>query len=125
MTNDVPEPIARLEDRRYQAMLAGDLQTLKELLDDDLIYIHSTALKDDRAAYLALMREGNLTYETARRSPPENVVVADDFVLLCGRIEMDITWYGKPKALKNVYILTWVKRAAGWRMLSWQSTGLA
>jgi len=45
--------ILRLEDERYAAMLARDVTTLERLLDDDLVYMHSsgdTALVFNRLA---------------------------------------------------------------------------
>ena len=44
------EEIKVLEDRRYRAMLAGDTAVLDELCSDDLIYTHSKADYDDKAA---------------------------------------------------------------------------
>ena len=44
--------IKALEDRRYRAMLAGDMAVLDELCLDDLIYTHSKADSDDKRSYL-------------------------------------------------------------------------
>ena len=44
--------IKALEDRRYSAMLAGDMAVLDELCSDDLIYTHSKADHDDKRSYL-------------------------------------------------------------------------
>ena len=44
--------IKALEDRRYRAMLAGDMAVLDELCSDDLIYTHSKADHDDKRSYL-------------------------------------------------------------------------
>ena len=47
----IPE-LKALEDRRYSAMLAGDMAVLDELCSDDLIYTHSKADYDDKRSYL-------------------------------------------------------------------------
>jgi ketosteroid isomerase-like protein len=46
------DEIKVLEDRRYRAMLAGDIAVLDELCSDDLIYTHSKADYDDKRSYL-------------------------------------------------------------------------
>ena len=45
--------IKALGDRRYRAMLAGDVAVLDELCSDDLIYTHSKADYDDKRSYLS------------------------------------------------------------------------
>ncbi len=40
--NDDIKALEALEDRRQAAMLAGDLDTLGEILHDELTYVHST-----------------------------------------------------------------------------------
>ena len=44
MPNDAArEEIKALEDKRYRAMIAGDVAVLDDLCSDDLIYTHSKA----------------------------------------------------------------------------------
>jgi ketosteroid isomerase-like protein len=54
MSDSIKGEIKILEDRRFQAMVDGDLDTLTNLLADDLIYTHSSGQSDTRAEYLAL-----------------------------------------------------------------------
>ena len=44
--------IEALEDRRYRAMIDGDIAVLDELCSDDLIYTHSKGDHDDKRSYL-------------------------------------------------------------------------
>jgi ketosteroid isomerase-like protein len=123
--NTVAEDIRALEAKRFSAMASGDLQSLSKLLDEDLIYIHSTALRDDKAAYLKLIETGRLAYRSFRPIETEILVVSADLVIVSGHIAIDITWNGAPKALDNKYILTWVRRPdKGWQFLTWQSTSV-
>jgi Domain of unknown function (DUF4440) len=56
MTDAIKAEIKNLEDRRFQAMIDSDFDTLDKLLGDDLIYTHSTAQSDTRAEYIALCK---------------------------------------------------------------------
>ena len=53
MTNDtgsVADQIHALEDERYAAMIASDVEALGRLLSDRLVYSHSTGGHDSKAA---------------------------------------------------------------------------
>ena len=56
------DEIKALEDRRYQAMLAGDTAVLDELCSDNLIYTHSKADYDDKRSYLHKVGTRYFTY---------------------------------------------------------------
>ena len=49
---EVIERVQQLEDARYAAMVSKDIETLDRLLDDKLIYMHSTGLADTKASYI-------------------------------------------------------------------------
>ena len=53
MSKAIKAEIKELEDRRFQAIIDSDFDTLDGLLGDDLIYTHSTAQSDTRAEYIA------------------------------------------------------------------------
>lgn len=55
--------IERQEERRYQAMLDNDLVTLERLLGEELRYIHSNALVDSKASYIASLKAGAVQYQ--------------------------------------------------------------
>ena len=42
--------LIRLEDRRYDAMLARDVAALRDIFADDAVYTHSNGVVDDKAA---------------------------------------------------------------------------
>ena len=43
------EEALRAEDARYAAQTGGDFAALQQLIGDDLVYIHSSAIVDDKA----------------------------------------------------------------------------
>lgn len=52
--------VLALEERRRQALLAGDLPALQGLLDSHLTYVHSTGTCDGKDSYLAKLSGGSL-----------------------------------------------------------------
>ena len=57
----------RAEDARYAAQVNSDFDTMQRLYGDDLVYVHSTAVVDNKASYIERQRSG-LRYRAMRRS---------------------------------------------------------
>jgi Domain of unknown function (DUF4440) len=123
MTDAIKAEIKNLEDRRFQAMIDSDFETLDKLLGDDLIYTHSTAQTDTRAEYIALCKRGVFQYLKIAR-PVERIQVYGDTVVVTGRAQMEVIVEDKPKLLNSRYTNVWIKGAKGWQMAVWQSTAI-
>src|SRR5262249_1842781 len=123
MSDAVKAEIKNLEDRRFQAMIDNDFETLDKLLGDDLIYTHSTAQSDTRAEYIALCKKGIFKYRKIE-SPIENFQGSGHRVWVTGNPKMVVIVQGKPKLLTSRYTDVWVKGAKGWQMVVWQSTAI-
>ncbi len=115
--------ILALEDRRYAAMTANDLDTLAAMFHDDLVYTHSSAVVDDKASYLEALRSGKTRYKSAKRFE-ERVRFAGDTALVTGRAEMEAEINGNPKSLRLRFLNVWMKTPAGWKFLAWHSCSL-
>ena len=115
--------IVELEKRRLAAVLTNNPDELAPYLDDELSYIHSSAIRDGKAEYLEALRSGHLVYLAFR---PENEAVrplGSDGYLITGRMGIDIRIDGNPVSLSNLFTIVWRKGSDGqWRLLSWQST---
>jgi ketosteroid isomerase-like protein len=112
--------IVLLEDERYAAMLAKDVATLERLLDDDLVYMHSSGVADSKASYLAGLREGVWDYLKIGRSE-QSVKVSGDTALVFNRLAISIKVRGVQKELDNRALAVWVRRGGAWRLLALQS----
>jgi hypothetical protein len=118
----VKDEISRYEDERLEATRSCNIARLDQLLGDALIYIHSSAIADDKAAYLASLRSGELRYHVFEREGVRVVPLGQDAALVSGRIRIQLTLHGEHKRPDNLFVDVWVRRAEGWRMVSWQST---
>jgi len=61
------DEIIALEDRRIEAMTKGDVQTLEEILADDLIYTHTTARIDTKSSSIEAISSGRSNYRSVER----------------------------------------------------------
>ena len=121
MTTLLQATIRDLEDRRFRAMCEANLPALDALLDDALVYTHSSASTDSKSTYMDAFRSGKWAYKRVER-PVEDIQVHGDCAVVTGRAEIEVMVEGKARHLNSRYIDVWVKGAAGWKMVAWQST---
>jgi hypothetical protein len=60
------DTILALEDRRFHALVANDLDTLDLLTAEDLRHVHSNGTVEDKAAFLGQLRDGSRRYREYR-----------------------------------------------------------
>ena len=56
------EEIIAAETRRCSAILRADAAELLECLDDEMVYVHSTGVVEDRETYVATVLSGGRKY---------------------------------------------------------------
>jgi hypothetical protein len=115
------EEVSKLEDRRCSAMTSNDLATLESLLADTLIYTHSSAVVDDKAAYIDSIRSGRVRYSKIERFDTRSFLYGDT-VITVGRARIDVQVSGVEKNLHMRYSNAWIKTPKGWQFVLWQST---
>ena len=110
-----------LEDRRYAAMVDGDLKALDDLLSDEVIYAHSNASVDSKASYLELLRTGALVYHQLQHTT-DAVVSRLGVVIVSGTMAGSIHMNGVAKTLNSRVAAVWVAEDGGWRLVAFQPT---
>lgn len=119
----IRQAIEALEERRYEAMVEGDLTELDRLLGPELVYIHSSAIADNKDQYLESLRSGDIRYQRFERSDVRIHVFGDATAAISGRIKIWLELHGQQRVLDNLFTNLWVREAGGpWRFVSWQST---
>lgn len=109
-----------LEERRRVAMLASDVHRLQALLDDSLIYLHSTGQRDSRASFLAKLEQGQLQYDRLSFELL-SAQSTDKFLLAQGRMDARIRVDGVERQVKSCYEAVWMNVSAAWVCIAIQS----
>ena len=117
----VEKDILALEDRRCAAMIARDADALAQMLHDELVYTHSSAVVDDKARYIDAIRSGRTRYHSIKRAD-ERVRVYGDTALVDGAAEIEVDVDGRHKSLRLRYLDAWTRTPQGWKFVAWQST---
>lgn len=115
------EEAARAEDARYAAQTANDFVAMQALFGEDLVYIHSSAMIDDKASYIDSMRSGTVKYRVMRRSDVQ-VRTFGCLALITGNADFDVTVKGQELSVQLRFHSIWARRDAGPQFVSWQAT---
>jgi ketosteroid isomerase-like protein len=113
--------ILDIEKKRFEAMVNKDIQKLKEVIGDDLVYIHSNGNVDTKESFINAIEEGRSSYD--------NITIDEAEVRTYGNtaiINGICTYYrknqdGNPNNLQLRYTNVYVKQKGKWQMVSWQS----
>jgi hypothetical protein len=119
-----PHPtILELDRKRREAMIGADVESLSELLGDELAWIHATGKLDDKETVLTSIGEGATVYEriTVR---DETIRFVEGVALLSGLASMTLVSRGTRKELENRFTIVWTPAGDSYRAVNWQSTSL-
>ena len=111
------DEIIAAETRRCSAILRADAAELLECLDDEMVYVHSNAVVEDRETYIAKLVSGErkyLGFKTGARTFRQ----LGEAVACIGEIEVESLNGPVPLVATVVY-----KRRGGgsWKMVLWHS----
>jgi hypothetical protein len=116
--------ILALEERRRHTLLAGDLPVLRQLLADDLVYVHSTGACDRKDSYLNKLSGGSLKYLELNFSDLQ-VQSLQQVAVVSGRMAAIVSKDGQSKNVASLFMTVWGCGADGaWRLHAHQGTPL-
>jgi hypothetical protein len=113
--------LMQCDRERHLALLKADTAALDALLADDLIYLHSTAVTDDKQVFLDGLKTGKTRYLTIDYQPIE-YRLGREFGLISAKVDMQLLIAGVEKAVRALIISTWRFENDRWRMMTWQAT---
>ena len=97
------------EDARYAAQMGDDFGAMQKLFGDDLVYIHSSAVVDNKASYIDSMKSGTVKYRVMRRSDV-TVRTYGCVAIISGLGNFDVTVKGQDMAVEIRFHSIWAKR---------------
>jgi ketosteroid isomerase-like protein len=114
-----PAAILGLEDRRFLAMTENDLETLALLLADDLHFVHSNGVVEDKAEFLRKLRSGERRYR-AYRAVTRRVRQEGGFSFVFGEADAEIERPGGAINTRMTYTAIY-RDAPEPRLFAWHS----
>lgn len=109
------------EDARYAAQTGDDFAAMEKLIGADLVYIHSSAVVDNKASYIDSMRSGNVKYRNMQRSDV-TVRTYGCLAIISGLANFDVTVKGQDLSVEIRFHSIWASRDKGLQFISWEAT---
>ena len=114
------DEVLKAEDSRYAAQAADDFDAMQRLFADELVYVHSTGVVDDKGSYIERQRAG-LHYRAMRRSNVK-VRIYGCLAIITGNGSFDVTQKGQDSTVSLLFHSIWAKRGSSLQFVSWEST---
>lgn len=102
---------------RIEAMLALDVTKLDRILDDGLVYMHSSGVADDKKAYLDGLRSKLWEYKSIRTEDERITVRGDTATVFC-HLMITLLMKGEPRTVDSNALAAWTKASGRWRLLA-------
>ena len=117
----IDDEVGSAERELYQAMIARDVPLLRDMLADDLVYMHSNGVAESKEAYVEGVAGGLYEYDAIETRYVQhwshgNVVVRT------GLIRMVVGERDKPKSEAALLFTTLWRREGRWRLVLRQTT---
>jgi hypothetical protein len=113
--------VMQAEQRRFEAMVQRDTQSLAQLVDKTLIFIHSNALKETKTDFIGSVSSGRIIYQSMKPTP----VAFQRWgrtAILNGTVAVEGIYKGNPFKMNLLYTSVYRKKGGHWRLVRWQST---
>ena len=95
--------VLEAERKRASAFMTGNVQSLSQLLDERVAYVHSTGIRHSKAELLEFLAEGPTFLSVAVESP--EVQCHRDEAVLTGRLRMKLLRRGETA---EVEVSSWI-----------------
>ena len=104
-----------LEDKRFGAMIKGDVNALDAMVHDQLLYTHSSGNTDTKPSWLESIKSGRTKYKAVNCSD-RKVRLFGGVALITGRVAIEAEIGGQPRSLKLLFLNAWTKTPEGWKI---------
>ena len=109
------------EQHRFACMIARDTVSLEKLLADDLVYIHSNCMVENKKQHLSAINTGKVVYQNMKREAP-TVRFYGKIAICNGGIQVKGLLNGNPFDVQMLYTAVYRKQGKNWLLVNWQTT---
>jgi ketosteroid isomerase-like protein len=121
---DAVSEVLETNQRLLRAFLQNDADALHSLLADDVIYIHATSAKDNKASLLSALVSGALLYRKFDVSEVETLDMGS-WVRMSGKCSQAIFSNRRREEFSARFTCVYTEGQQGWQLSLWQATRLS
>lgn len=115
------EKVLQTELHRFDAMCRKDTVALQVLLANDLIYVHSNSLKENKKEHISAIATGKTIYEKMTRENAR-IRIYGKTAVINGNVKVKGILNKTPFEINLLYTAIYRKHKKHWQLVSWQST---
>ncbi len=109
------------EQRRFEAMTRKDTVSLRDMLADDLVYVHSNTVTETKKEHISAISSGQIVY--AKMTREQARVRRYGKTAICnGTVQVQGILRDASFEIKLLYTAVYRKKGGKWRLVNWQST---
>jgi hypothetical protein len=121
----VEQQVLQAETDRFAAMVKVDEPALKKLLSDDLTYVHSSGLFQNKAQFIADLKSGAIKYVSVTPSESDwKVRVLGSVAVVNGLAAVHVVDHGNDLIFRLRYTTVHSNQPGYWQMIAWEATRL-
>lgn len=109
------------EAARFKAQVAKDGLALQTLLDDDLYYLHSNGLVENKQDFITSVKGGKIVYSQMLASD-HRIRLYGKTAVVYGLVMVAGAYQGEPFDISLYYTSVYRKKRGKWLLMNWQST---
>jgi hypothetical protein len=113
---------SELETTKLQLMLASDTTGLASILSDELYYVHSNGIEDNKKSYLEKVGNQTFIYLRLDSSPGQVTSLAENAFSVHAAVSMEATVGGVERRVNYLFLAIWRREHDSWRLVAQQST---
>jgi uncharacterized protein (TIGR02246 family) len=125
MPQSAENAIAALEQRRIDALMAADINTLHEIIDEQCTHIESNGTPRTKAAFLADVAQREFSFDLFEIKE-NSIRIFGDTAVVAGTYRNIVRVRGTPNPVKHArHLRVYVKRDGNWKLVAHQATEIA
>lgn len=125
MPQSAEDAVAVVEQRRIDALLAGDVATLDQIIDDACTHVESNGIARTKAAFLDDVARREFSFDLFE-IVDNHIRVFGDTAVVAGAYRNIARVGGNPLPLKDArHLRVYVRRAGNWKLVAHQATQIA
>jgi ketosteroid isomerase-like protein len=120
-TDDKQQEVLAAHEKRRQATLNGDANTVASMMTDDLTFTHANAVVESKEQFVEALKTRRLQYR-ALTDEDLQVRVNGSTGVVSGTVHIVVDAAGTEYNLRVLFTELWVKEGETWKMMLWHAT---
>jgi hypothetical protein len=109
--------ILQLHEAKFEWLVKKQYDSLKSVLDENLVYIHSNGWTESKDEIIADLKSGKLNYLGVKVTESKARIFKGTGIVT-GKGTFNVVMDGKPIELQLMYTEVYVEKKKGWKLVS-------